>query len=212
MPANSALSSWWIRLSRPCMASGACSTVPRVLRPAGPGRDHHVVRRQAGERVPRQLVVAHDDRLLTVDLAEQVEEVERVGVVVVDQQRAHRGARGPYSPGSEMRVAVLGSTGGWHAGRLERALTVRGHECRFAPVTRMVGRIDGGIAVRGRDVALDGCDVVVVRGIPRGSLEQVVFRVDALHALAAAGVRAVNGAPAIERTVDKFLASALLAA
>ena len=111
-----------------------------------------------------------------------------------------------------MRVAVLGSTGGWHAGRLERALTVRGHECRFAPVTRMVGRIDGGIAVDGRDVALDGCDVVVVRGIPRGSLEQVVFRVDALHALAAAGVRAVNGAPAIERTVDKFLASALLAA
>jgi RimK family alpha-L-glutamate ligase len=111
-----------------------------------------------------------------------------------------------------MRVAVLGSTGGWHAGRLERALTTRGHECRFAPVTRMVGRIDGGIAVRGRDVALDECDVVVVRGIPRGSLEQVVFRVDALHALAAAGVRAVNGAPAIERTVDKFLASALLAA
>jgi RimK family alpha-L-glutamate ligase len=66
--------------------------------------------------------------------------------------------------------------------------------------------------VGGREVALDACDVVVVLGIPRGSLEQVVFRVDALHALAAAGVRAVNGAPAIERTVDKFLASALLAA
>jgi RimK family alpha-L-glutamate ligase len=111
-----------------------------------------------------------------------------------------------------MRVAILGSTGGWHAERLERALATRGHECGFAPVTRMVGRIDGGIAVRGREIALDACDVVLVRGIPRGSLEQVVFRVDALHALAAAGVRAVNGAPAIERTVDKFLASALLAA
>src|ERR671921_1661060 len=111
-----------------------------------------------------------------------------------------------------MRVAVIGSTGGWHADRLERALTARGHECRFAPVTRMVGRIDGGIAVHGRELALEACDVVVVRGIPRGSLEQVVFRVDALHALNAAGVRAVNGAPAIERTIDKFLASALLAA
>jgi RimK family alpha-L-glutamate ligase len=111
-----------------------------------------------------------------------------------------------------MRVAILGSTGGWHAERLERALAARGHECGFAPVTRMVGRIEGGIAVRGRELALDACDVVVVRGIPRGSLEQVVFRVDALHALAAAGVRAVNSAPAIERTVDKFLASALLAA
>jgi RimK family alpha-L-glutamate ligase len=111
-----------------------------------------------------------------------------------------------------MRVAVLGSTGGWHAERLERALTARGHECAFAPVTRIVGRIDGGFAARSRDQELDACDVVVVRAIPRGSLEQVVFRVDALHALAAAGVRAVNGALAIERTIDKFLASALLAA
>jgi RimK family alpha-L-glutamate ligase len=110
-----------------------------------------------------------------------------------------------------MRVAILGSTGAWHAGRLQRALTARGHECGFAPVTRMVGRIDGGVAVRGRELALEGCDVVLVRGVPRGSLEQVVFRVDVLHALAAAGVRAVNGAHAIERTVDKFLASALLA-
>src|SRR4051794_15341825 len=111
-----------------------------------------------------------------------------------------------------MRVAILGSSGGWHAERLERALTARGHECGFAPVTRMIGRIDGGVALRWRELALDACDVVLVRGIPGGSLEQVVFRVDALHALAAVGVRAVNGAPAIERTVDKFLASALLAA
>jgi RimK family alpha-L-glutamate ligase len=110
-----------------------------------------------------------------------------------------------------LRVAVLGSTGGWHARRIEQALTARGHECGFAPVTRMVGRIDGRLSVSGHEVELHGCDVVLVRGIPRGSLEQVVFRVDALHALAAAGVRVVNGAHTIERTVDKFLASALLA-
>ena len=79
------------------------------------------------------------------------------------------------------------------------------------PVTRLVGRIDGDVAVRSRDVALDDCDAVVVRGIPRGSLEQVIFRVDALHALEARGVACVNGPRAIERTVDKFLASALLA-
>src|SRR4051794_29008804 len=111
-----------------------------------------------------------------------------------------------------MRVAVIGSTGGWHAERIERALSARGHACAFAPVTRMVGRIDGGFAARSREVALDECDVVVVRGIPRGSLEQIVFRVDALHALQAVGVGAGNGALAIERTIDKFLASALLAA
>jgi RimK family alpha-L-glutamate ligase len=111
-----------------------------------------------------------------------------------------------------MRVAVVGSTGGWHAERIERALTARGHACAFAPVTRMVGRVAGGIAVGSRDVALEACDVVIVRGIPRGSLEQIVFRVDALHALTAAGVRVVNDPFAIERAIDKFLASALVAA
>jgi RimK family alpha-L-glutamate ligase len=75
----------------------------------------------------------------------------------------------------------------------------------------MVGRIDGDVSVRTRELWLDGCDAVIVRGIPRGSLEQVIFRVDALHALVARGVRCVNGPHAIERTIDKFLASALLA-
>jgi len=71
----------------------------------------------------------------------------------------------------------------------------------------MVGHIDGDVAVH----SVEGCDAVIVRGIPRGSLEQVIFRVDALHALVARGVACVNGPRAIERTVDKFLASALLA-
>jgi RimK family alpha-L-glutamate ligase len=75
----------------------------------------------------------------------------------------------------------------------------------------MLGRIDGDVAVRSREVWLDGCDAVIVRGIPRGSLEQIIFRVDALHALVERGVTCVNGPRAIERTVDKFLASALLA-
>jgi RimK family alpha-L-glutamate ligase len=71
----------------------------------------------------------------------------------------------------------------------------------------MVAAVDGDVAVR----SVEGCDAVLVRGIPRGSLEQVIFRVDALHALAERGVRCVNGPRAIERTIDKFLASALLA-
>ena len=75
----------------------------------------------------------------------------------------------------------------------------------------MLGRIDGDIAVRSRDIWLEDCDAVIVRGLPRGSLEQVIFRVDALHALVERGVTCVNGPRAIERTVDKFLASALLA-
>jgi RimK family alpha-L-glutamate ligase len=71
----------------------------------------------------------------------------------------------------------------------------------------MVAQVDGDVSVR----SVEGCDAVIVRGIPRGSLEQVIFRVDALHALEAQGVACVNGPRAIERTIDKFLASALLA-
>ena len=65
-------------------------------------------------------------------------------------------------------------------------------------MTRTLGRIDGDVAVRSRDVWLDDCDAVIVRGIPRGSLEQVIFRVDALHALEARGVTCVNGPRALE--------------
>ncbi len=57
---------------------------------------------------------------------------------------------------------------------------------------------------------LAGFDVVLVRFIPRGSLEQIIFRMDALHLLEAAGVRVVNTPKAIERTVDKFYTSGLL--
>jgi hypothetical protein len=63
--------------------------VALVLRAPGAGRDHDVVHRQRRDLIPRQLVVAHDDRLVAVDLAQQVEEVEGERVVVVDQKRAH---------------------------------------------------------------------------------------------------------------------------
>src|SRR5690242_12904132 len=54
-------------------------------------------------------------------------------------------------------------------------------------------------------------DLLLVRGLPRGSLEQVIFRVDALHVLAAHGVRIVNRPRALERTIDKSWAGAVLA-
>ena len=62
-------------------------------------------------------------------------------------------------------------------------------------------------------VRLDALDLLLVRGLPRGSLEQVIFRMDALHLLADQhGVRCVNGPRALERTIDKSWAGALLAA
>jgi RimK family alpha-L-glutamate ligase len=57
---------------------------------------------------------------------------------------------------------------------------------------------------------LDSADVVLARIIPSGSLEQIIFRVDALHRLEDRGSRVVNSPRTIERTVDKFWTSSLL--
>lgn len=110
-----------------------------------------------------------------------------------------------------MRIAVLGSAGSWHAQDLTRAARGR-HE--IVPVSYQ--RIHSSVATQTRvsaaDVCLNHCDAVLVRTMPPGSLEQVIFRMDALSNLLAAGVKVVNPPRAIEIAVDKYLATTRLAA
>lgn len=109
-----------------------------------------------------------------------------------------------------MRVAILNAGRGWHTDELTRALAARGHESRVLPIQSLTARIGATPRLTAADDVLDSADAVLVRIIPRGSLEQIVFRIDALHWLERLGVRVVNGASAIEKTVDKFYTSALL--
>jgi RimK family alpha-L-glutamate ligase len=115
-----------------------------------------------------------------------------------------------------LRVGVLGATGSWHSRRLLDACTARGHQAVAIPATQLESEIrdDGAARVLGPDgVRLDALDLLLVRGLPRGSLEQVIFRMDTLHLLAEQhGVRCVNGPRALERTIDKAWAGGLLAA
>jgi RimK family alpha-L-glutamate ligase len=113
-----------------------------------------------------------------------------------------------------LHVGVLGASGSWHTRGLLAALAARGHRALAIPATGLQSEIDsrGVVHVLGPDgVVVDELDLVLVRGLPRGSLEQVIFRVDALHVLAACGVRVVNSPRALERTIDKSWAGALLA-
>ena len=113
-----------------------------------------------------------------------------------------------------LQVGVLGASGSWHTRGLLAALTARGHEVVAIPATRLQSEVDdhGDVRVVGPGgVLLDRMDLLLVRGLPRGSLEQVIFRVDVLHVLAAHGVRIVNCPRALERTIDKSWASAVLA-
>jgi RimK family alpha-L-glutamate ligase len=105
---------------------------------------------------------------------------------------------------------VLAARAGWHTKELERAASERGHEAIVLPYEGLVATIGAASGLRSRTTELDQADAVLARIIPSGSLEQIIFRVDALHRLEERGIRVVNSPRAIERTVDKFWTSTLL--
>ncbi len=111
-----------------------------------------------------------------------------------------------------MNAVILSAGQGWHNAELQRAFAERGHTCALLPIARTRVAVAGGRALvenAGRDLAT--ADIVLVRILPRGSLEQTIYRMDALHLLAAQGARLFNPPVAIERTVDKLYTSGLLA-
>ncbi|MBI2191063.1 MAG: RimK family alpha-L-glutamate ligase [Planctomycetes bacterium] len=112
-----------------------------------------------------------------------------------------------------MRFAVLTSSKGWHVRDLERAARAAGHD--IVPISFRLLRAGLGEAAprtEGGGISLRETGCVLVRTLPPGSLEQIVFRMDFLHRLVGSGVRVINGPRAIEACVDKFLASARLEA
>src|SRR4051812_20355296 len=111
-----------------------------------------------------------------------------------------------------MHFAVLCSPGSWYLKDLQRAAAER-HEITALSFRELTARLDSArprFVVGGFD--LDLVDAVLVRTMPPGTLEQVVFRMDLLARLEAAGKVVVNPARAVEAAVDKYLASAKLSA
>jgi RimK family alpha-L-glutamate ligase len=109
-----------------------------------------------------------------------------------------------------VQLVVLAARAGWHTRELERAAAERGHRLTVLPYEGLVARIGPVPGLRSRNTELDSADVVLARIIPSGSLEQIIFRVDALHRLEDRGIRVMNSPRVIERTVDKFWTSTLL--
>jgi RimK family alpha-L-glutamate ligase len=115
-----------------------------------------------------------------------------------------------------MRIIIPSARTGWHTDELLRAIAERGHTARVLPYEGIVARMGGGTARRLRcELACEGesvldADAVLARIIPNGSLEQIIYRVDALHWLEERGVLVMNSPRAIERCIDKFYTTALL--
>ena len=109
-------------------------------------------------------------------------------------------------------IAILTDDPGWHGARLREAFRDVGVEARFASLRDC--RIDlqrehCAVVIPGFEDRLP--DGVFVRGVPGGTLEQVVLRLDCLHALKLLGIQVYNDGRAIERTVDKAMTSFVLA-
>jgi tetrahydromethanopterin:alpha-L-glutamate ligase len=114
-----------------------------------------------------------------------------------------------------LEIAIVSDDrgGGWHGARLRRAFRARDVGVRLASLRQC--RIDlthgcRGLAIPGFERRLP--DGVFVRGVASGTLEQIVLRLDVLHALREIGIPVYNDARAIERTVDKGMTSFLLGA
>ncbi len=110
-----------------------------------------------------------------------------------------------------MHIAVLGNTGSWYTNDLTRAAGNR-HEILPVSYQELASTVDATTTVFTQTVALNEIDAVLVRSMPPGSLEQIIFRMDALANLAASGIKVINPPRAIEVAVDKYLATTRLAA
>lgn len=110
-----------------------------------------------------------------------------------------------------MQFVILSARQGWHTDQLCRAFASAGHLAAVLPYEANVARLGRATGVSNGGTELESADGILARIIPEGSLEQIVFRVDTLHRLEQRGVPIMNSARAIERTIDKFYTSSLLA-
>jgi len=99
----------------------------------------------------------------------------------------------------------------WSSTQVREALTKRGipYECFTFP--RIVARLAYKPYFKVNGISLlDDLDALIIRPIGRGSLEELVFRMDMLYKLERQGFYMVNPPTAIEHCVDKYDILALL--
>ena len=125
-----------------------------------------------------------------------------------------------------MKVGIFAQSDSWYAKDLQRAAQDRFeiHMLDFArlqttlrspavrPTSPTAPHVDLDVnTICAGEISLHDFDICLIRTMPPGSLEQVVFRMDLLAQLATAGVTVINPPRSIEVAVDKYLTSQRLA-
>jgi RimK family alpha-L-glutamate ligase len=106
---------------------------------------------------------------------------------------------------------ITKNTNGWCTTQLRKALEKRRIEPLCFGFSRLVARVAAKPAatVNHADVVKD-LSALIMRPVGRGSLEEIIFRMDLLHRLQRLGLFIVNPPLAMERAVDKFHALTFL--
>lgn len=139
--------------------------------------------------------------------------------------RQHPSPNPSGSPSSSgLRLGVLGSADGWYMRDLQRAseslsgdLPVRIVPLAFSDLCvayaggrspfamAMPRRAESDAASWEQDDLRQQVDGLLVRTMPLGSLEQTIFRMNALHAAERSGVSVINTPRSLEVAIDKWL-------
>lgn len=109
------------------------------------------------------------------------------------------------------RIAIFTDDPGWHGKQLCLAFARRGYTGHYISLTECEIRLDSSkmpIYIPGFESEMPVA--VFVRGVPGGSLQEVIFYLDILHALKIMGIPVYNHGYAIEKSVDKGMTSFLL--
>ena len=112
---------------------------------------------------------------------------------------------------NSVRMGVLGNPDGFYVQDLQRAAQ---GICSLVPLAfeslgaGLEGRLWQGWELD--ESNLQSLDALIVRTMPWGSLEQIIFRIDWLHTLEATGVSVFNSASCLEVAIDKFRTLCLL--
>jgi len=99
----------------------------------------------------------------------------------------------------------------WHSEQLKKAITKNNAEPFFFRFTEIVAKIKDKLQIYAKNInIISEVPAIIVRPIGRGSLEEVIFRLDSLHSLEGYGVLVINPPRAIEISVDKYYSLNLL--
>ena len=107
-----------------------------------------------------------------------------------------------------MRIAILGQADGWHVRDLLRAASQQNVETECLDFESLAATVTNSARQTASGHSLDQFDAMLVRTMPRGSLEQIIFRMDVLGQVADRGTAVFNPPRALETAIDKYLSLA----